>query len=78
MQFYAVRNERPSSDGPAYPPAGIVLARPGRRHSQHFSRLLATQCLTRTEERCPLDDRDESPRRGRLLHCSRGCEASCA
>lgn len=51
----------------AYPTAEVLLTDPGRGQSADFNRLLARQGFTLVEERCPMDDRDMPPYRGRLL-----------
>ncbi|RUL65978.1 methyltransferase domain-containing protein [Dyella dinghuensis] len=55
----------------AYPNAEVLVTDPGRGHSNRFSRLLADQGFASAEERCPMDDRDVPPFRGRLLHYTR-------
>lgn len=48
--------------------AEVMVTDPGRGHRTQFSRLLTAQGFDLTEERCPMDDRDTPPYRGRLLH----------
>lgn len=55
----------------ALPGAEVVITDPGRGNSARFSRMLAMQGFSCAEERCPMDDRDVQPFRGRLLHYSR-------
>lgn len=58
-------------DRHAYPQAEVLLTDPGRGNSSRFSGLLKNRGFTMVEERCPMDDRDEPPFRGRLLHYTR-------
>jgi predicted nicotinamide N-methyase len=51
--------------------AEVLLTDPGRGNSNRFSRLLDERGFTLEEERCPMDDRDQPPYRGRLLHYTR-------
>ncbi len=55
----------------ARPDAEVLVTDPGRGNSARFSRLLAARGFSLAEERCPMDDRDEPPYRGRLLHYTR-------
>jgi predicted nicotinamide N-methyase len=55
--------------------AEVLVTDPGRGHSNRFSRLLAAQGFTVSEERCPMDDADTPPYRGRLLHYTRAAGA---
>ncbi|GFZ97391.1 class I SAM-dependent methyltransferase [Dyella caseinilytica] len=55
----------------AYPKAEVLVTDPGRGHSNRFSRLLEMQGFTLEEKRCPMDDSDSPPFRGRLLHYTR-------
>ncbi len=52
----------------ALPGAEVVVTDPGPGHSSQFSHLMAQQGFQALEERCPMDDRDTPPYRGRLLH----------
>lgn len=52
----------------ASPGAEVVVTDPGAGHSTHFSQLMAQQGFQQIQERCPMDDRDTPPYRGRLLH----------
>lgn len=56
----------------AEPTAEVLVTDPGRGNSARFSRLLAEQGFSVEEERCPMDDDDVAPYRGRLLHFRRG------
>lgn len=47
--------------------AEVIMTDPGRAHSSSFNRLLAEQGFILAEERCPMDDNDVPPYRGRLL-----------
>ncbi|QSX74194.1 methyltransferase domain-containing protein [Lysobacter arenosi] len=60
----------------ALPTAEVVVTDPGRGHSTRFTRLLTAQGFALIEERCPMDDEDLPPFRGRLLHYSRTKPAS--
>jgi len=55
----------------ALPDAEVVVTDPGRGNSARFSRLLSMSGFSVNEERCPMDDHDVPPYRGRLLHYSR-------
>ncbi len=59
----------------AQPTAEVLVTDPGRGNSARFGRLLAAQGFTMEAERCPMDDGDEPPHRGRLLHFRRGAHA---
>ena len=63
-------------DRHAYPAAEVLVTDPGRGNSAHFSRLLQARGFVLVETRCPMDDRDEPPYRGRLLHYTRAVEAA--
>ncbi|GAB3781078.1 class I SAM-dependent methyltransferase [Dyella agri] len=52
----------------ASPAAEVMVTDPGHSHSTEFSRLLAAQGFDLTEKRCPMNDNDTVPYRGRLLH----------
>lgn len=56
----------------ALPDAEVLVADPGRGNSARFARLLGEQGFAMAEERCPMDDDDLPPHRGRLLHFRRG------
>ena len=55
----------------AAPTAEILITDPGRGNSARLSKLLGLQGFTVEEVRCPLNDSDTLPHRGRLLHFSR-------
>ncbi|WP_066095299.1 class I SAM-dependent methyltransferase [Xanthomonas massiliensis] len=59
----------------ALPTAEVVLTDPGRGNSTRFSRLMADQGFHALEERCPMNDKDLPPFRGRLLRYARGASA---
>lgn len=59
-------------DTHAHSIAEIVLTDPGRGNSTRFSRLLGEQGFEVDATRCPVDDQDLPPHRGRLLHFRRG------
>ncbi len=52
----------------ASPEAEVVITDPGRGESGRFSRMLGAAGFECTELRCPMDDADAPPFRGRLLH----------
>ena len=52
----------------AAPEAEIVITDPGRGESGRFSRMLDAAGFHCAEVRCPMDDADTPPFRGRLLH----------
>jgi predicted nicotinamide N-methyase len=54
----------------ARPGCEVVITDPGRGHSAGFTRLLAAQGFGVDEQRCAMDDDDQSAR-GRLLHYRR-------
>ena len=58
----------------ALPTAEVLITDPGRGNSGPFTRSLATQGYTVSEERSPFDARDVAPFRGRLLHYRRTCQ----
>ena len=60
----------------ALPDAEVLVTDPGRGNSARFSRLLGEQGFAMAEERCPMDDADLPPHRGRLLHFRRGSHAT--
>ena len=62
-------------DRHAYPTSEVLVTDPGRGNSNRFSRLLEERGFSVAEERCPMDDRDEAPYRGRLLHYTRSAPA---
>ena len=51
--------------------AEVLVTDPGRGNSTRFSRALAAQGFSVAETRCPRDDLDPAPYRGRLLHYRR-------
>lgn len=55
--------------------AEVLVTDPGRGNSNHFGRLLAEQGFDMNEERAPMNDHDEPPYRGRLLHYTRASGA---
>lgn len=55
----------------ALPDAEVLVTDPGRGNSARFGRLLAAQGFAMESERCPMDDSDPPPHRGRLLHFRR-------
>lgn len=65
-------------DRHALPDAQVVLTDPGRGHSNRFSRMLASQGFGLAETRCPMDDNDVPPYRGRLLHYTRHAQETAA
>lgn len=58
----------------ARPASEVLVTDPGRGNSGPFTRALALQGYTVTEERSRFDARDVAPFRGRLLHYRRACE----
>ena len=56
----------------ALPDAEVLVTDPGRGNSARFSRLLGEQGFVMDELRCPMNDADPPPHRGRLLHFRRG------
>jgi len=52
--------------------AQVVITDPGRGNSASFTRLMGDQGYSLEESRCPMDDHDTPPHRGRLLHYRRG------
>ena len=52
--------------------AEVLVTDPGRGNSTRFTRALAAQGFTVDQARCPRDDDDPAPYRGRLLHYRRG------
>ncbi|WP_202840195.1 class I SAM-dependent methyltransferase [Luteimonas saliphila] len=56
----------------ALPEAEVVVTDPGRGNSARFSKLLESQGFEVRQERCPMNDGDEPPHRGSLLHYRRG------
>lgn len=56
--------------------AEVLVTDPGRGNSTRFSRALVAQGFTVAESRCPRDDEDPAPYRGRLLHYRRGFAAA--
>jgi predicted nicotinamide N-methyase len=59
----------------AAPRAEVLVTDPGRGNSARFGRLLEAQGFAMDSERCPMDDGDAPPHRGRLLHFSREAHA---
>lgn len=55
----------------AQPAAEVLVTDPGRGNSARFSRMLAAQAFELEAERCPMNDTDLPPHRGRMLHYSR-------
>ena len=51
--------------------AEVLVTDPGRGNSTRFSRALAAQGFSVASTRCPRDDQDPAPYRGRLLHYRR-------
>jgi predicted nicotinamide N-methyase len=62
-------------DRHALPGAEVLVTDPGRGNSARFGRLLATQGFAMESERCPMDDGDPPPHRGRMLHFRRSALA---
>ena len=56
----------------ALPDAEVMVTDPGRGNSTRFGRLLEVQGFHVEAERCPMDDADLPPHRGRMLHFRRG------
>ena len=56
----------------ALPAAEVMVTDPGRGNSTRFGRLLEAQGFHVEAERCPMDDADLPPHRGRMLHFRRG------
>ncbi|MBB6064106.1 putative nicotinamide N-methyase [Pseudoxanthomonas broegbernensis] len=56
----------------ALPLAEVVVADPGRGNSSRFSRMLAARGFGMKARRCPMDETDPPPHRGRMLHYTRG------
>lgn len=52
----------------ASPEAEVVITDPGRGESGRFTRMLGATGFHCAEVRCPMDDADAPPFRGRLLH----------
>lgn len=52
--------------------AQVLITDPGRGNSARFTRLMLELGFTLDESRCPMDDGDPPPHRGRLLHYRRG------
>ncbi len=63
-------------DRHAMPDAEILFTDPGRGNSTRFSRLLAARGFDLDEERCPMNDADLPPHRGRMLHYRRQAGAA--
>jgi predicted nicotinamide N-methyase len=61
-----LRHARPASE--------VLITDPGRGNSGPFTRALAAQGYTVSEERSRFDARDVAPFRGRLLHYRRTCQ----
>jgi predicted nicotinamide N-methyase len=59
----------------AMPRAEVLVTDPGRGNSARFGKLLEAQGFTMDSERCPMDDGDAPPHRGRLLHFRREVHA---
>jgi predicted nicotinamide N-methyase len=59
----------------ARPDAEVVVTDPGRGNSARFIRLLGERGFEVEQIRCPMDDDDAPPHRGRLLHFRRGAVA---
>ena len=59
----------------ALPDAEVMVTDPGRGNSARFGRLLEAQGFRMEAERCPMDDADPPPHRGRMLHFRRGAGA---
>ncbi|WP_256645069.1 class I SAM-dependent methyltransferase [Thermomonas paludicola] len=55
--------------------AEVVVTDPGRGNSGRFIGLMAKQGFGVIEQRCPMNDTDVAPYRGRLLHFRRGLSA---
>lgn len=52
--------------------AQVLVTDPGRGNSSRFTRLMQAQDYSLEETRCPMDDEDQPPHRGRLLRYRRG------
>jgi len=52
--------------------AQVLITDPGRGNSARFTRLMDEQGYSLEESRCPMDDQDAPPHRGRMLHYRRG------
>ena len=52
--------------------AEVLVTDPGRGNSARFSKALAAQGFSVAQSRCPRDDADPAPYRGRVLHYRRG------
>ncbi|GAB3381659.1 class I SAM-dependent methyltransferase [Lysobacter fragariae] len=52
--------------------AQVLITDPGRGNSARFTRLMRDLGFSLDESRCPMDDGDPPPHRGRLLHYRRG------
>jgi predicted nicotinamide N-methyase len=63
-------------DRHAHEHACVMLTDPGRGNSASLSRLLQAQGFSLQEQRCPMDDEDSPPYRGRLLRYARGATES--
>jgi predicted nicotinamide N-methyase len=59
----------------ANPDAEVLVTDPGRGNSARFGRLLTDQGFAVETERCPMDDADPPPHRGRMLHFRRVAHA---
>lgn len=59
----------------AQPVAEVLVTDPGRGNSTRFSRQLEAMGFRMEEERCPMQDDDQPPHRGRMLHFRRGLPA---
>lgn len=59
----------------ASPDAEVLVTDPGRGNSARFSRLLAERGFVVDSEHCPMNDADQPPYRGRLLHYRRRMQA---
>ena len=60
----------------ANPAAEVLVTDPGRGNSTRFTRALAAQGFSVEASRCPRDDTDTAPFRGRLLHYRRDLVAA--
>lgn len=59
----------------AAPQSEVLITDPGRGNSARFGRLLAAQGFEVNAERCPMNDDDPPPHRGRMLHFRREARA---
>jgi predicted nicotinamide N-methyase len=59
----------------ALPRAEVLVTDPGRGNSARFGKLLEAHGFAMASERCPMDDGDPPPHRGRLLHFRRDVPA---